>query len=142
MWDFLQTLSGKVSIISASVIGIITILQKFTSLKIWKWIHNKIEKEREKKLKPITDKIDKLANLIEDNRVKELRYQILDFENALINGKKINNLEYFNNIEELIHEYEDTYGDRHNGEIKQSISFIREREQELKKETYLKNKEG
>ena len=139
MWDFLQTLAGKVSIISASVVGLIGILEKFTSLKLWTWIKKKIEKNRIEKFKPITDKIDKLTNIVEDNRVKEIRYQILEFEKDLIINYDAINLYYFNNIEAIIKEYETTYADKHNGEIKESIDFIRKKKAEKKEEELKKS---
>ena len=141
MWEFLETIGGKVSIISASVIGIITILEKFTSLKIWTWLKKKKQENLEKKFKPITDKIDSLTDLVEVNRVKEIKYQILDFEHALLMDYDDFNLAYFNNIESIIDEYEQKYKDKHNGEIKSSIQFIRKAKKAKKQELLDRQKE-
>lgn len=139
MWDFLETIGGKVSIITASIIGIIGILQKFTSLKIWTWIKEKRRKAQEEKLKPIMTKLDTLTDLIEINRVKEIRFEILNFENSLIRNPNVfYNERYFANINDLINEYEQKYKDKHNGEIQETIEFIRKKEEE-KKEKELKS---
>ena len=76
---------------------------------------------------------------MEDNRVKEIRYQILEFEKDLIINYDAINLYYFNNIEAIIKEYETTYADKHNGEIKESIDFIRKKKAEKKEEELKKS---
>lgn len=161
MWEFLQSVGGKISIISAVVIGIISILEKVSSIKLWSWLKKLITKRREKRLEPLTKAISNLSDginskidniqssvhelftLVEDNRVATIKFEILDFKEALMTGKHCS-LDQFELMDELIYEYDETYRDKHNGELKDAISFIREqekkqRERELEEAQQLNN---
>lgn len=158
MWDFLETLGGKVAILSASILGIITFLEKISSIKLWTWLKEKYKKHQEKKVEPITNaledyskKVDEKFSLIKkdinsleysinNNRVEEMKYDILEFENMIINGKKIS-LNQYDLIDKIIYEYEDKYRDFHNGELQNAIAFIRENEAEFKMRLTIENQE-
>ena len=158
MWDFLETLGGKVAILSASILGIITFLEKISSIKLWTWLKKKYKKYQEKKIEPITNalenyskKVDENFSLIKkdinsleysinNNRVEQMKYDILELENMIINGKKIS-LNQYDLIDKIIYEYEDKYKDFHNGELKNAIAFIRENEAEFKLRLTIENQE-
>lgn len=159
MWTFLQSIGGKVSIISASIIGIITILEKVSSIKLWSWLGKLAQKHREKQLEPLTkavselssnvntkfdatqNRIDELFDLIDNNRVAELKFNILDFQNAIMNGKKVT-LDQFGLIKELIYEYNEKYHDRHNGELNDAVEFILEQEKICRDSVLQQNREN
>lgn len=159
MWEFLQTVGGRISIISAVVIGIISILEKISSIKLWSWLKKLIAKQREKRLEPLTKamndlssnvngkfdatqkRIDELFDLVEMNRVAEIKFNILDFHNALMNGKKVS-LDQFELMKELIYEYNEKYHDRHNGELKDAIEFIEEQEKKCREEVLAKARQA
>lgn len=67
-----------------------------------------------------------------EEKIDRMRWKILDFANAIHNGR-VSYLEQFNNVLKTYDEYEKILEERGltNGQVEESISFIREKYQEL-----------
>lgn len=120
------------------IIACVGLVDKLLGSKLVAWIRKKIVEARQRRYSIIIDSVKEvkqdvktLQTLVEENRVKELRYNITAFENAILNGKQMS-LRSYDSIMEQINEWEVTYADRHNGQIKDTIAFIRAKEKELK----------
>ena len=136
IWAVLKGVGEKIAIVSSVVVGVIAILEKLTPIKLWTWLKKrrensvkntmlKFSKSTDEKFAAITQTLDALRLLIVKNRVEEIKFNILDFANAIYNGKKVS-LDQFEAMDKMIHEYDTNYIDHHNGELKDAIEFIHE----------------
>lgn len=148
MWELLQTVAGKVTIITGSVFGVITLLEKTTSLKIWSLLKKWMKKWRDKKYEGITSAVKDVSDVVvgirdemEENRVKDIKYNLTCAEARILNGEKLS-LRQYDIYDELIYEYEEKYKDRHNGEIKDTIAFLREQEKICRDKILKENQKG
>lgn len=80
----------------------------------------------------IATTIDNIQKNALDEKIERMRWQILDFSNAVVNGKKCH-LEQFENIIKLYDKYEEILQNNNmtNGVVEQSMEFIREKYQDV-----------
>lgn len=83
-------------------------------------------------IESITDKLDDIQRGFINDKIENMRWKILEFANLLINGKTCYK-EQFDNILKTYDEYEEILeqNDMTNGQVEESMKFIREKYQEL-----------
>lgn len=141
--EILTILKDNIALLSGVIVAGSALLEKFTKLKFWSWLSSKVGKALngniESSLNSIKDSIascnsdiKECTKQIELNEFNRIKFEICDFASSLLNGKH-STLEQFRLIQNLIDEYETTYQNSHNGELKQSIEYIHQKRDELVK---------
>ena len=114
---------------AAIIVGVATVLENVSKLKVWSWLLGSVGKKLngplEVKVDALTKSVAEVRAEVEDNGYKATREKILDFAGALMNGKE-HSKDQFVHILEVITEYETKFASKHNGEMKQTIAFIRD----------------
>ena len=142
--EFLTVLKDNIALLSGVIVAGSALLEKFTKLKFWSWLGTKIGKalngETEASLNQIKEAIASCDKELKEcnkkiymNEFNRIRFEISDFAAALLNGKRVT-LEQFKLVQKLIDEYETTYQETHNGELKKSIEYINKKRDELVEE--------
>lgn len=91
-----------------------------------------IQKILQESISKIADAIDAMQKEALDEKIERMRWQILDFSNAVANGKQCH-IEQYENVIKTYDKYEKILQDHDmaNGVVEQSMEFIREKYQEI-----------
>lgn len=97
---------------------------------------DKIHQQLASAINAITEKLDEIQHGFVIDKIENMRWKILEFANLLINGKTCYK-EQFDNILKTYDEYEKILEDNEmtNGQVEESMKFIREKYHELMNET-------
>lgn len=87
----------------------------------------KADNELQKGLDEINVKLDNVTKMFIDKQISDMRYEILDFGNAVINGRKYGK-EAYDHILDVYNEYENilTNNNMSNGRVSTTIEVIRD----------------
>lgn len=91
-----------------------------------------VQKQLADAIQEISNKLDTIQSDFTTNKIENMRWKILGFANDLINGKTCYK-EQFDNILKTYDDYESILeeNDMKNGQVEESMKFIRERYHEL-----------
>lgn len=78
------------------------------------------------------NELKEIKNLIVDNSVETMRWQILDFSNAVMSGREYNK-EQYDHVLNIHKKYEQILSDNHmtNGQVTASMQFVHKHYQDL-----------
>ena len=139
--------------ISILVVAIVTIIKKIAEcfgIETKNSLYKKAQEQRiielEHKIEKCNDDINKysqkihedhnelkeIKRLIVDNSIENMRWQILDFSNAVMSGREYNK-EQYDHVLDIHNKYEQILSDNHmtNGQVTASMQFVHRRYQEL-----------
>lgn len=88
-----------------------------------------IQKQLTDSIAVISERLDKIQDSFIKNQIEDMRWKILDFANAIMNGNTNCYKDQFDNIIHLYDEYEYILEENNmtNGQVEESIKYIKEK---------------